>query len=71
LDASAAPFPFVRAGGPTAAAHSFAARDRNRRAQADGMTDVATSAERSDGPLRFSRLSRLTGAVVLASHAQT
>jgi hypothetical protein len=41
LDASAAPFPFVRAGGPTAAARSFATRDRNRLAQADGMTDAA------------------------------
>jgi flagellar biosynthesis protein FlhA len=59
LDASAAPFPFVRAGGPTAAAHSFATRDRNRRAQADGMTDVVTSADRSDGPLAFSRLADL------------
>jgi flagellar biosynthesis protein FlhA len=59
LDASAAPFPFVRAGGPTAAAHSFATRDRYRRAQADDTTDVATSADRSDGPLRFSRLADL------------
>jgi flagellar biosynthesis protein FlhA len=55
LDASAAPLPFVRAGGPTAATHSFAARDRNRRAQSGDMTDT-TSAERSNGPLTFTRL---------------
>ena len=49
----------MRAGGPTAAAHSFATRDRNRRAQADGMTDVVTSADRGDGPLAFTRLADL------------
>jgi flagellar biosynthesis protein FlhA len=59
LDASAATFPFQRAGGPTAAAHSFAKRDRTRRAQADGMTDVATSADRGTGSLAFTRLADL------------
>jgi flagellar biosynthesis protein FlhA len=59
LDASAATFPFQRAGGPTAAAHSFAKRDRTRRAQADGMTDVATSADRGNGPLALTRLADL------------
>ena len=49
MDASA------RAGGPTPAAHSFKARDRNRRAQSTGMTDV-TSAERGDGSAALSRL---------------
>jgi flagellar biosynthesis protein FlhA len=48
----------VHAGGPTAAAHSFATRDRNRRAQTSDMTD-ATSAERSDTPLALTRLSDL------------
>jgi flagellar biosynthesis protein FlhA len=48
----------VHAGGPTAAAHSFAARDRNRRAQTSDMTD-ATSAERGDAPLALTRLSDL------------
>jgi flagellar biosynthesis protein FlhA len=45
----------MRAGGPTAATHSFAARDRNRRAQSGDMTDTI-SAERSNGPLTFTRL---------------
>jgi flagellar biosynthesis protein FlhA len=48
----------VHAGGPTAATHSFAARDRNRRAQTGDMTD-ATSAERGDTPLALTRLSDL------------
>ncbi len=56
MDASAAPF--FRAGGPTAAAHSFETRDRNRRANSTGMTDV-TSAERGEGPLALSRLADL------------
>jgi flagellar biosynthesis protein FlhA len=48
----------VHAGGPTAAAQSFATRDRNRRAQTSDMTD-ATSAERGDAPLALTRLSDL------------
>jgi flagellar biosynthesis protein FlhA len=58
LDASAAPFPSLRAGGTIPAAHSFEARDRNRRAQTTGMTDT-TSAERGDGSSTLSRLSDL------------
>jgi flagellar biosynthesis protein FlhA len=46
LDASAAPF--IRAGGPPAAAHSFEPRDRRNRST--GMTD-ATSAERGETAL--------------------
>jgi len=46
LDASAAPF--IRAGGPPAAAHSFEPRDRRNRTT--GMTD-ATSAERGETAL--------------------
>jgi flagellar biosynthesis protein FlhA len=48
----------VHAGGPTAAAQSFATRDRNRRAQTSDMTD-AISAERGDAPLALTRLSDL------------
>ncbi|HMG80478.1 MAG TPA: flagellar biosynthesis protein FlhA [Xanthobacteraceae bacterium] len=46
MDASAAPF--IRAGGPPAAAHSFEPRDRRNRST--GMTD-ATSAERGETAL--------------------
>jgi flagellar biosynthesis protein FlhA len=46
LDASAAPF--IRAGGPPAAAHSFEPRDRRNRST--GMTDT-TSAERGETAL--------------------
>jgi flagellar biosynthesis protein FlhA len=51
LDASAAPF--IRAGGPPAAAQSFEPRDRNRRQPSTGMTD-ATSAQ--GGETALSRL---------------
>ena len=54
MDASAAPF--IRAGGPPAAAHSFEARDRNRRDRSAGMTD-ATSAQ--GGETALSRLADL------------
>jgi flagellar biosynthesis protein FlhA len=51
LDASAAPF--IRAGGPPAAAQSFEPRDRNRRQPSTGMTE-ATSAQ--GGETALSRL---------------
>jgi flagellar biosynthesis protein FlhA len=55
LDASATPL--LRAGGPTAAAHSFEARERNRRERSTGMTE-ATTAE--GGETALSRLADLS-----------
>jgi len=55
LDASATPL--FRAGGPPAAAHSFEARERNRRGRSDDMTDVS-SAQNGDATA-LSRLADL------------
>jgi flagellar biosynthesis protein FlhA len=51
LDASAAPF--IRAGGPPAAAQSFEPRDRNRRQPSTGMTDASSA---QGGETALSRL---------------
>jgi flagellar biosynthesis protein FlhA len=54
LDASAAPL--FRAGGPSAAAHSFETRERNRRGHSDDMTDVPSV---QSGDTAMSRLAEI------------
>ena len=54
MDASAAPL--FRAGGPSAAAHSFETRERNRRGHSDDMTDVPSV---QSGDTAMSRLAEI------------